>query len=80
MTGVCELPDRFDKKIIEAKALEERLIAENRHLDAQIIGRLRKAARATHNTLKLVHQDNMQLAERIKELEAASSDPCEESR
>lgn len=66
------MPDRFDKKIIEAKALEERLIADGRHLDAQIVGRLRKAARATHNTLRLVHQDNMELTVRIKELEATS--------
>ncbi|PSL17602.1 hypothetical protein [Shimia abyssi] len=63
------MPDRFDKKIIDAKALEERLVADGCHLDAQIVGRLRKAARATHNTLRLAHRDNMELREKIKKIE-----------
>ncbi len=49
----------------EAKALEQRLIAEGRNRDAQIVMRLRKVAAGTSGTLKTVHKDNMELRRQL---------------
>jgi len=56
---------RADKKAQEAKSLEGRLIQEGRHMDAQVIARIRKAAASASATCKMLHDDNMALRQQL---------------
>lgn len=55
---------RSDTVKKEAKELEDKLISEQRHMDAGRIRRLRLGYAAALSTLRLLYKDNMEL--RIK--------------
>ena len=59
------MASRFDRKVADAMALEHRLIEEGRHMDAQIVSRLRRGALSVRGTLKILHRDNMELRQRL---------------
>ncbi len=59
------MSNKFERKISEAKDLEDRLNDEGRHLDAQIVKRLRLAAISSNGTLKVIHRDNRELREKL---------------
>lgn len=56
---------RFQEKADAARKLEERLIAEGRQSDAQIVAKLRRSGSSAWETLKRVHRDNVQLRRQL---------------
>lgn len=56
---------RFEKRKADARAVEDRTRAEGRHMDADVIRRLRVSASAAQGTLKTIHRDNMALRQQL---------------
>ncbi len=55
------MSSRFVRRIARAKELEERLMSEGRHEDAQIVHQIRRSGQVALSTLKNLYRDNMEL-------------------